>query len=394
MNKPSLSAITDTAVKITTALVIAKYLYINWAFNWNIFSTPWLCVAEISLLIFFTSLALQTRRIYPQAILGLSWLLVFPWFSIFAARISFIDYSLEHYLAGTCLLSLSAPVMLNILHHGKGDIETIRRSRFDFRTPRRDALFPYFCQIGLFCTFATIIYPWGYRKPWFNLFFCLLLMAILSPLPAAFVRRLKARRAVGQSPQDTPQESPNNETSVADKPVRHIFWHKSQFYLRLAIVILSIIFIFSPAKLIIKGITKIYMQEDMANALLYVCVISLIPGIIEEFILLYRLKKEVPWAITRAPAVARTSDNSSAAAIPASVNSINRVTSQNFTAQTSKAPLLRVQQSQSQKQKNARAINALLQGLGIIILLILFVFLTLDVHYSSGGNINTYDRRF
>ena len=132
----------------------------------------------------------------------------------------------------------------------------------------------------------------------------------------------------------------------------------------------------------------------MANALLYVCVISLIPGIIEEFILLYRLKKEVPWAITRAPAVARTSDNSSAAAIPASVNSINRVTSQNFTAQTSKAPLLRMQQSQSQKQKNARAINALLQGLGIIILLILFVFLTLDVHYSSGGNINTYDRRF
>lgn len=359
MNKPSLSAITDTAVKIVTALVIVKFLYVHWAFNWNIFSTPWLCVEKILLLIFFTSLALQTHRIYPQVLLGLSWILTFPRFSIFADRISFRDSSPENYLINIGLLLLSAPTMLNIIYRHSNDIEIIRRSARDFHTPRRDALLPFFCQIGLFIAFAAIIYPFGYRKPGFNIFLCLLFIAFLLPLPAALVRRLKARHAAVQSPLDTPQESQNNETAIADKPVRHLFWHKCQFYLRLAIIISCTTFIFCRSKSITAGI-------------LLICSICLIIGLIEEIILLYKLRKKPP--LTQTPAAKHSADNSP--------------------AQTSKAPLLRMQQSQSQKQKNARAINALLQGLGIIILLILFVFLTLDVHYSSGGNINTYDRRF
>lgn len=140
MNKPSLATITDTAVKITTALVITKCLYIGWAFNWNIFSTPWLCVEKILLLIFFTSLALQTHRIYPQVLLGLSWILTFPRLSIFADRISFRDASPENSLINIGLLLLSAPTMLNIIYRHGNDIEIIRRSARDFHTPRRGAV--------------------------------------------------------------------------------------------------------------------------------------------------------------------------------------------------------------------------------------------------------------
>lgn len=348
MNKPSLSAITDTAVKIATALVIVKCLYIGWAFRWDYY-TLLTCTGATLFILFFTTLALRTRRLCAQAVLGLSWLFFYPNYSIFADRICHVDS--PNIFFGFFLLILSAPAMLNIIYRHGNDIETIRRSARDFHTPRRDALLPFFCQIGLFIAFAAIIYPYGYRKPGFNIFLCLLFITFLLPLPAALVRRLKARHAAIQSP----QESQNNETAIADKPVRHLFWHKCQFYLRLAIIISCTTSIFCRPKSIPQ-----------------ICSICLIIGLIEELILLYKLRKKPP--LTQTPAAKHPTDNSS--------------------AQTSKAPLLRVQQSQSQKQKNTRAINALLQGIGIIILLILFVFLTLDVHYSSGGNINTYDRRF
>ena len=73
--KFSISAMADTIVKIITALVIAKCWYIGWAFRWVV-ETPLSCLAKTLLIMFFTALALHTRRIYPQVILGLIWFIV------------------------------------------------------------------------------------------------------------------------------------------------------------------------------------------------------------------------------------------------------------------------------------------------------------------------------
>lgn len=215
------------------------------------------------------------------------------------------------------------------------------------------------------------------------------------------MRRLKARHAAVQSPLDTPQENQNNETAVADKPAPRRLGINTQSLFCLSIVILFIITMCFPKVPHCPSATflneEIMQTNDTSRYFTRTAVkyfiICLIIGIIEELILLYKLRKETP--PTQTPAAKHPADNSPAPAIPASVNSINRVAPQNFTTQTSKAPLLRVQQSQSQKQKNARAINAILQGLGIIILLILLIFLFVNIaHHASSGNLYTYDRRF
>ena len=131
--KFSISAMADTIVKIITALVIAKCWYIGWAFRWVV-ETPLSCLAKTLLIIFFTALALHTRRIYPQVILGLIWFIVFFPYSIFADKITFVDPS-EFIIYSSFVLLLSVPVMLNILYRGMNDINNIRRSAFDFRTP-------------------------------------------------------------------------------------------------------------------------------------------------------------------------------------------------------------------------------------------------------------------
>ena len=301
--------------------------------------------------------------------------------------------------------------MLNIIYRHGNDIETIRRSARDFHTPRRDALLPYFYKIGVFVAFVTLIYAivsligtvlfFRVYNIFCVLFILLLVLYLLPPLPAALVRRLKARHAAVQSPLDTPQESPINETVVADKPTPRLLGINTQSLFCLSIVILFIITTCFPKVPHCPSATFLNEETMQANdtswyftrtAVKYF-IICLIIGIIEELILLYKLRKETPPPQT--PAAKHPADNSPAPAIPASVNSINRVAPQNFTTQTSKAPLLRVQQSQSQKQKNARARNALLQGLGIIILLILLIFLFVNIaHHASSGNLYTYDRRF
>ena len=408
MNKPSLAAITDTAVKITTALVIAKCLYIGWAFRWDYY-TLLTCTGAILFILFFTTLALRTRRLCAQAVLGLSWLFFYPNYSIFADRICHVDS--PNIFFGFFLLILSAPAMLNIIYRHGNDIETIRRSARDFHTPRRDALLPYFYKIGVFVAFVTLIYAivsligtvlfFRVYNIFCVLFILLLVLYLLPPLPAALVRRLKARHAAVQSPLDTPQENQNNETAVADKPAPCRLGINTQSLFCLSIVILFIITTCFPKVPHCPSATFLNEETMQANdtswyftrtAVKYF-IICLIIGIIEELILLYKLRKETPPPQT--PAAKHPADNSPAPAIPASVNSINRVAPQNFTTQTSKAPLLRVQQSQSQKQKNARARNALLQGLGIIILLILLIFLFVNIaHHASSGNLYTYDRRF
>lgn len=220
--KFSISAIADTIVKIITALVIAKCWYIGRAFRWVV-ETPLSCLAKTLLIMFFTALALHTRRIYPQVILGLIWFIVFFPYSIFADKITFVDPA-EFILYSSFVLLLSVPVMLNVLYRGMNDINNIRRSAFDFRTPRRDALLPYFCLIALLIIFLFFLTNFasisGFMPKiiWRCLFFGLSALCLL-PLPAAFSRRLKARHAAAQTPPeaqnckaDTPQK--NNAVSV------------------------------------------------------------------------------------------------------------------------------------------------------------------------------------
>lgn len=195
----------DTIVKIITALVIAKCWYIGWAFRWVV-ETPLSCLAKTLLIIFFTALALHTRRIYPQVILGLIWFIVFFPYSIFADKITLVDSSqnfIDTILKSTFVLLLSVPVMLNVLYRGMNDINNIRRSAFDFRTPRRDALLPYFCLIALLIIFLFFLTNFasisGFMPKiiWRCLFFGLSALCLL-PLPAAFSRRLKAWHAAAQ----------------------------------------------------------------------------------------------------------------------------------------------------------------------------------------------------
>ena len=388
--KFSISAMADTIVKIITALVIAKCWYIGWAFRWVV-ETPLSCLAKTLLIMFFTALALHTRRIYPQVILGLIWFIVFFPYSIFADKITFVDPS-EFIVYSSFVLLLSVPVMLNILYRGMNDINNIRRSAFDFRTPRRDALLPYFCLIALLIIFLFFLTNFasisGFMPKiiWRCLFFGLSALCLL-PLPAAFSRRLKARHVAAP----TPPEAQNCKADTPQKTTQFPFWHKYQPCFRLTIVVLCI---FAMLK---SGLT-----------LLIPC---LIIGVCEEFILLYKLRKTIlpPQTPTAKQPFGSSSANNiaqPAPAIPVSVNSICRIAPQNFDAgisrspqnfdiNTSRAPLLLAQQSLLQKQRRARCRNFFLHAVGIIILLILFTFLSIGmVNYGCCGNINTAERRF
>ncbi len=388
--KFSISAMADTIVKIITALVIAKCWYIGWAFRWVV-ETPLSCLAKTLLIIFFTALALHTRRIYPQVILGLIWFIVFFPYSIFADKITFVDPS-EFILYSSFVLLLSVPVMLNILYRGMNDINNIRRSAFDFRTPRRDALLPYFCLIALLIIFLFFLTNFasisGFMPKiiWRCLFFGLSALCLL-PLPAAFSRRLKARHAAAP----TPPEAQNCKADTPQKTTRFPFWHKYQPCFRLTIVVLCI-----------------FAMLESGLTLLIPC---LIIGVCEEFILLYKLRKTIlpPQTPTAKQPFGSSSANNiaqPAPAIPVSVNSICRIAPQNFDAgtsrspqnfdiNTSRAPLLLAQQSLLQKQRRARCRNFFLHAVGIIILLILFTFLSIGmVNYGCCGNINTAERRF
>lgn len=388
--KFSISVMTDTIVKIITALVIAKCWYIGWAFRWVV-ETPLSCLAKTLLIIFFTALALHTRRIYPQVILGLIWFIVFFPYSIFADKITFVDPS-EFILYSSFVLLLSVPVMLNILYRGMNDINNIRRSAFDFRTPRRDALLPYFCLIALLIIFLFFLTNFasisGFMPKiiWRCLFFGLSALCLL-PLPAAFSRRLKARHVAAP----TPPEAQNCKTDTPQKTTRFPFWHKYQPCFRLTIVVLCI-----------------FAMLESGLTLLIPC---LIIGVCEEFILLYKLRKTIlpPQTPTAKQPFGSSSANNiaqPALAIPVSVNSICRIAPQNFDAgtsrspqnfdiNTSRAPLLLAQQSLLQKQRRARCRNFFLHAVGIIILLILFTFLSIGmVNYGCCGNTNTAERRF
>lgn len=388
--KFSISAMADTIVKIITALVIAKCWYIGWAFRWVV-ETPLSCLAKTLLIMFFTALALHTRRIYPQVILGLIWFIVFFPYSIFADKITFVDPS-EFILYSSFVLLLSVPVMLNILYRGMNDINNIRRSAFDFRTPRRDALLPYFCLIALLIIFLFFLTNFasisGFMPKiiWRCLFFGLSALCLL-PLPAAFSRRLKARHAAAQ----TPPEAQNCKTDTPKKTTRFPFWHKYQPCFRLTIVVLCI-----------------FAMLESGLTLLIPC---LIISVCEELIFLYKLRKTIlpPQTPTAKQPFGNSSANNiaqPAPAIPVSVNSICRIAPQNFDAgisrspqnfdiNTSRAPHLLAQQSLLQKQRRARCRNFFLHAVGIIILLILFTFLSIGmVNYGCCGNINTAERRF
>lgn len=391
--KFSISAMADTIVKIITALVIAKCWYIGWAFRWVV-ETPLSCLAKTLLIIFFTALALHTRRIYPQVILGLIWFIVFFPYSIFADKITFVDPAdfTNTILYSSFVLLLSVPVMLNILYRGMNDINNIRRSAFDFRTPRRDALLPYFCLIALLIIFLFFLTNFasisGFMPKiiWRCLFFGLSALCLL-PLPAAFSRRLKARHVAAP----TPPEAQNCKADPPQKTTQFPFWHKYQPCFRLTIVVLCI-----------------FAMLESGLTLLIPC---LIIGVCEEFILLYKLRKTIlpPQTPTAKQPFGSSSANNiaqPAPAIPVSVNSICRIAPQNFDAgisrspqnfdiNTSRAPLLLAQQSLLQKQRRARCRNFFLHAVGIIILLILFTFLSIGmVNYGCCGNINTAERRF
>lgn len=274
--KFSISAMADTIVKIITALVIAKCWYIGWAFRWVV-ETPLSCLAKTLLIIFFTALALHTRRIYPQVILGLIWFIVFFPYSIFADKITFVDPS-EFILYSSFVLLLSVPVMLNILYRGMNDINNIRRSAFDFRTPRRDALLPYFCLIALLIIFLFFLTNFasisGFMPKiiWRCLFFGLSALCLL-PLPAAFSRRLKARHAAVPS-HHKPQK--NCKADTLPQTTRLSLGQRFQPCFRLTIVILCVFAMLIP-------------EFKSGAALLTTC---LIIGVCAELIFFYKPKKQ------------------------------------------------------------------------------------------------------
>lgn len=391
--KFSISAMADTIVKIITALVIAKCWYIGWAFRWVV-ETPLSCLAKTLLIMFFTALALHTRRIYPQVILGLIWFIVFFPYSIFADKITFEDSS-EFILYSSFVLLLSVPVMLNVLYRGMNNINNIRRSAFDFRTPRRDALLPYFCLIVLLIIFLFFLTNFASISGFMPkiilrcLFFGLSALCLL-PLPAAFSRRLKARHAAAQ----TPPEAQNCKADTPKKTTRFPFWHKYQPCFRLTIVVLCIF-------------AMLILRFKSGAVLLFPC---LIIGICEEFILLYKLRKTIlpPQTPTAKQPFGNSSTNNiaqPAPAIPVSVNSICRIAPQNFNTQNTRSsqninarntrtPPFLAQQSLLQKQRRARCRNFFLHAVGIIILLLLFTSLSVGITNYGGGNINTAERRF
>ena len=417
--KFSISAMADTIVKIITALVIAKCWYIGWAFRWVV-ETPLSCLAKTLLIMFFTALALHTRRIYPQVILGLIWFIVFFPYSIFADKITFVDPAdfTNTIIYSSFVLLLSVPVMLNVLYRGMNDINNIRRSAFDFRTPHRDALLPYFCLIVLLIIFLFFLTNFasisGFMPKiiWRCLFFGLSALCLL-PLPAAFSRRLKARHAAAQ----TPPEAQNCKADTPKKTTRFPFWHKYQPCFRLTIVILCIFaMLVLPFK---SGAVLLFPCLIIGAVLLFPCLIigavllfpCLIIGICEEFILLYKQRKTIlppqtptakqPFGSSSANNIAQpvstnsTSANSPHPNAPQNFDAGTSRSPQNFDINTSRAPLLLAQQSLLQKQRRARCRNFFLHAVGIIILLILFTFLSIGmVNYGCCGNINTAERRF
>lgn len=368
--KFSISAMADTIVKIITALVIAKCWYIGWAFRWVV-ETPLSCLAKTLLIIFFTALALHTRRIYPQVILGLIWFIVFLPYSIFADKITFVDPAdfTNTIIYSSFVLLLSVPVMLNVLYRGMNDINNIRRSAFDFRTPRRDALLPYFCLIALLIIFLFFLTNFasisGFMPKiiWRCLFFGLSALCLL-PLPAAFSRRLKARHAAAP----TPPEAQNCKADTPQKTTRFPFWHKYQPCFRLTIVVLCI-----------------FAMLESGLTLLTTC---LIIGVCAELIFFYKPKKTIlpPQTQTAKQTFGNASANNIAQPVSTnstSANSPHPNAPQNFDARTSRspqnfdalknsAPLLPAQQSLL--QRSSRCLNFFLHAIGFIILFILYTF--------------------
>lgn len=232
------------------------------------------------------------------------------------------------------------------------DINNIRRSAFDFRTPRRDALLPYFCLIVLLIIFLFFLTNFasisGFMPKiiWRCLFFGLSALCLL-PLPAAFSRRLKARHAAAQ----TPPEAQNCKADTPKKTTRFPFWHKYQPCFRLTIVVLCIF-------------AMLVLRFKSGAVLLFPC---LIIGICEEFILLYKLRKTIlppqtptakqPFGSSSANNIAQpvstnsTSANSPHPNAPQNFDAGTSRSPQNFDINTSRAPLLLAQQSLVAKAK-------------------------------------------
>lgn len=364
--KFSISAITDAIVKIITALVIAKCWYIGWASDWVV-EAPHSYLIQTLFVMFYTALALHTRRIYPQVILGLIWFTVFSSYSIFADKIIF-NYNERGYAIGFCFLMmlLSIPVILSVSCCGISDINKILRSAFDFRTPRRDALFPYFCLfIILFILFLMLF-------PTLSLFFtCLasphsffILSALwLLPLPAALLRRLKTWHAAAPTPPHAPK---NCKTDTLPQTTRLSLWRRSQPCFRLAIVILCILAMLVP-------------EFKSGAALLTTC---LIIGVCAELIFFYKQKKTIlppqtqtakqPFGNASADNIAQPVSTNSTSA-----NSPHPNAPQNFDAPKNSAPLLPTQQSLL--QRSSRCWNFFLHTIGFIILFIIYTIASINI---------------
>ena len=110
--KFSISAMADTIVKIITALIIARCWYIGWASDWVV-EAPHSYLIQTLFVMFYTALALHTRRIYPQVILGLIWFTVFSSYSIFADKIIF-NYNERKYAIYFCFLMML--LSLSLIH--------------------------------------------------------------------------------------------------------------------------------------------------------------------------------------------------------------------------------------------------------------------------------------
>lgn len=364
--KFSISAITDAIVKIITALIIARCWYIGWASDWVV-EAPHSYLIQTLFVMFYTALALHTRRIYPQVILGLIWFTVFSSYSIFADKIIF-NYNERGYAIGFCLLMmlLSIPAILSVSCCGISDINKILRSAFDFRTPRRDALFPYFCLfIILFISFLMLF-------PTLSLFFtCLdspysffILLALwLLPLPAALLRRLKTWHAAAPTP---PQAPKNCKTDTLPQTTRLSLWRRSQPCFRLAIVILCILAMLVP-------------EFKSGEALLTTC---LIIGVCAELIFFYKQKKTIlpPQTQTAKHPFGNASANNIAQPVSTnstSANSPHPNAPQNFDAPKNSAPLLPTQQSLL--QRSSRCWNFFLHTIGFIILFIIYTTASINI---------------
>lgn len=364
--KFSISAITDAIVKIITALVIARCWYIGWASDWVV-EAPHSYLIQTLFVMFYTALALHTRRIYPQVILGLIWFTVFSSYSIFADKIIF-NYNERGYAIGFCLLMmlLSIPAILSVSCCGISDINKILRSAFDFRTPRRDALFPYFCLfIILFISFLMLF-------PTLSLFFtCLaspysffILSALwLLPLPAALLRRLKTWHAAAPTP---PQAPKNCKTDTLPQTTRLSLWRRSQPCFRLAIVILCILAMLVP-------------EFKSGEALLTTC---LIIGVCAELIFFYKQKKTIlpPQTQTAKQPFGNASANNIAQPVSTnstSANSPHPNAPQNFDTPKNSAPLLPTQQSLL--QRSSRCWNFFLHTIGFIILFIIYTIASINI---------------